>query len=529
MKRDMVLLATLCNQPNGEPRPEDQSSFPNLGLLELASCIVAQAQKVKLNVHIAYYDGSVFGNDRLRTFLRLHHQRVAVVGFSCFTQNFESCLEFAKSIRLLDPDIKICLGNDHFSVLSEEILSQHHDCIDFGFRGNDVVESFASLAIDQLRGFQLHLETYPGLVWRRGPRVVCNSEEPVSMDNRVPIDYSLMDTLIEDTSDRYVARQGAQTLFMRQCGYRGTSVNIARGCLKYRKRGLDDWAHPSNTCDFCSLFAGQPAVSSMSPPRAWEAIRNAFEQGYNYLYITADEFPLTFWPLIRAMVETRPPWYTDLPETMRPKLFVDIRGDAFANGRTSRLETLHAGLNVDHVFMGIDAFTLESVLATNKYFSTSPEHYLAACKEACDAITVCGMRLTVGSVINHMGTTKTILDKSLNEIANFLQRYSSSLVQFDFAILIPMPGSLAFDCLVMPDIATQRARELGVDIDHDYLRVTSNKYRKQTVFNDEELRRDFVKACSPHVTYELLIEHMKKLRDLVGRYELYYNCDALDY
>jgi hypothetical protein len=102
------------------------------------------------------------------------------------------------------------------------------------------------------------------------------------------------------------------------------------GCLKFKGR-RNESGIPLNACDFCAIIPGGAALAAQSAQRAWATIRNAFEHGYNYLFVTADELPSTFWPLVRSMVAEMPEWYRQLDPAERPRMMCYARADAFAN------------------------------------------------------------------------------------------------------------------------------------------------------------------------------------------------------
>lgn len=57
------------------------------------------------------------------------------------------------------------------------------------------------------------------------------------------------------------------------------------GCIKF---------NGDDACSFCSIQYGGMWKNELPAEEAWLAIRLAWTAGYDYLYVTADELPLTF-------------------------------------------------------------------------------------------------------------------------------------------------------------------------------------------------------------------------------------------
>src|SRR6185437_5914689 len=108
---------------------------------------------------------------------------------------------------------------------------------------------------------------------------------------------------------------------------------------------------------FCAIIPGTKAIAAHTHQRAWEILRNAWDQGSDYFWITADELPTTFWPLLREMAEHRPAWYEAIPKAERPKLLCYARSDAFRKSHAHRIDALVDRLNVDVFWIGLEAFS----------------------------------------------------------------------------------------------------------------------------------------------------------------------------
>src|SRR5690606_39197634 len=116
-----------------------------------------------------------------------------------------------------------------------------------------------------------------------------NSEE---YSNLPLVDYKLVDSLLPH-QEKYFKGQNETYAFMRNRNLKSQVIDIGRGCVKFSGKRMNDI--PLNACDFCGIIPGAKSVSMPNYKRAWEVIKNAYDQGFNYLYITADELPLTMW------------------------------------------------------------------------------------------------------------------------------------------------------------------------------------------------------------------------------------------
>ena len=519
--RNTVVLVNPCDLSHGIPEERITSHYPNLGLLTLGSSLKKLADSQSAKLDILYYDGTLFGNAALYDYISSNHSGILALCFSSFYTNFQSCIDLAEEAKKHNPEIITVLGNDHFSFLHERILTNHGNIFDYGFCGDDVVEGFSNLIIDLFLNRNPELQNYPGLVYLSDGVIRLNRENPDEFSRLPFVDYSLMDSLIPETSGKYIEIQGIEAPYIKEYGYRGTSVRVARGCWKLT--GKKDYVGLCpNACDFCSMYVGDRQIISLPAGRFWEAIKNAFDQGYNYLFITADEFPTTFWPLIREMTDNPPQWYQDIRPDQRPKLDIGARGDAFVGGKRTRLDTLVDKLNVDHIFIGADGYSNESLVALNKTKNRNHSGLLEQTLETCQLIADRGVHFSVGAVITHIGITPELMDKNYEQMKLFVDRFSrSTLKQFDFSVLIPIPGSHAFSYLTDPEKAAKRAKELGLRVNMDYLNHTAKKYARRDVFDMEELSFDFIIGCCPDIDLKTVTEQLKKLEELIAGTDLY--------
>lgn len=502
--------------------------YPNLGLLTLATALRGALQRKNITADVLYYDGSLLGDEFIRRYIERNAAHLSVIGYSSVTLNYGACLDLARHAKYCNPAIVNIIGNDHFSALYREIMTRRQDVFDYGFCGNDVVEGFVELVVGVLSGKTATLNSYAGLVFRdsRAPGGIARCPENPLEFTKLPLpDYSLLDSLVPH-SDKYIREQQAFYPHVRDEGLRITVVEIARGCLKFAGR-RNDSGIPLNACDFCAIVPGSNALTAQSAQRAWEIIRNAVAHGYNYLFVTADELPSTFWSLLRTMADQMPAWYRELKPADRPRMMCYARADAFRERVEERIDLLMNTLGFDHFFVGLDGFSSHSLRAMNKGINRRANdmddllhHNLVACRE----IARRGGRLSAGAVITHMGITPTLLETNYQIMRQIIEQYPRLFVELDFELLCPIPGSLAFDYLRKPGMARAKADSLGVNVNDRQLEIFHSKYCGKDDLDPQELASDFILGCCPDITVAMAHEYLHKVRQLVADAGIAYDC-----
>jgi len=525
-----ILLINPANTP-ARHKSFDPNIYPNLGLLTLATSLQQALRRRNVVAKVLYYDGALLGDDFIRTYIAQNAGRVSVIGYSAYTPNYGSCVSLARHAKGCNAGIVNVIGNDHFSALYKEIIRRQRGVFDYGFYGNDVVEGFTEFVIDLLTGTPGELTSYPGLVFRdpRSDSTVMRCPEDPAEFSRLPFpDYSLLDSLVPH-SEKYIAEQQGFYGYMRDEALRTTVIDIARGCIKFSGRRSESGT-PLNACDFCGIIPGSQALMAQSSRRAWEIIRNAFEQGYNYLFVTADELPTTFWSLLRSMADEMPDWYLALPPSERPRLMCYARADAFRERMRDRIDVMMNTLRFDHFFVGLDGFSSLSLRAINKginRIANDSDDLLRHNLIACEEIARRGGRLSAGAVITHIGITPGMLEQNFRAMRDIITRYSHLFMELDFELLGPIPGSLAFDYLRIPGMARARADALGLNVNDRYLETLHKKYRDADELDSQELTSDFVLGCCPDITVEMAHDHLRRVRDLMDEVGIAFDSNGI--
>ncbi|MGA2289535.1 B12-binding domain-containing radical SAM protein [Bradyrhizobium sp.] len=506
----------LLDDPN---EPYQANAFPNLGLLTLGTALRRDFAERGLPHRVTYFDASVTGNDRLLAYLETHAQRLFAICFSIYTANYVASTRIAERVKQLNPRVVAFVGNDGFSAIWQTVL-QRRAVYDYGFYGNDVVEGFSRLIVDLAERRVEDLRHYPGLVYRDPvdrARIVRNPEDPEEFHRLPMVDYSLTRGPL-DHDALYLAEQRRSMPFLSARGARGVTIEFARGCLKFAG-ARNDYGVPLNACDFCAINPGSKAMIGATAERSWAIIRNAVEQGYNYFFVTTDELPLTFWPLLNRMADGVPDWYRDLHRDERPRFLCYARADAFKPNKLHRIDLMMDRLNYDTFWIGLEAFSTISLRAMNKGISASRngsqdmlEHNLGAVEQAAKR----GARIGAGLIVTHLGITPDIMETNFEILRQCLTRHARTFAEITVNLLYPNPGSLAFDYLRTPASALQAATRLGLEVDYDHLLSVRDKYAEEDMIDTDELLCDFMRGCCPAISMDQAIDYRRRVMELVN-------------
>lgn len=510
-----LIIFVNANDTSRHTSSANTAIYPNLGLLTLMSALRTRLGEGRFR--LGYFDGTVYGNQKLHDFIDSHAAEIHALCFSVLTANYGAAVAMAQRAKNLNPAIRTIFGNDHFSAVYENIMSRR-PVIDAGFYGNDVVTGFTNFVIDDANQSLGDLANYPGLVHRSVSGAVRgNPELPAEYAGLPLVDYSLADSLFPHQELYLKAQQGVY-FFMRDRDLRSQVVDIGRGCIKFAGERLD--GIPVNACDFCGIVPGTKEIVSPEAERAWTILENVYRQGYNYFYITADELPLTLWRMLRGMAESPPEWFTDLHPAERPRMFGYTRAEAFATF-PDRISTLIDVLGFDQFFIGFDGLTDISLKVMNKQsvggrgrHDTPMGHNL----RALDSVVSSGGLVTAGVVLTHLGITREIMAENLSVLTDIVDAHPKTFTALDFSPLCPIPGSQSFRYLTHPESAERRAAQFGLTVDRGYLESVKDKYLFGDEFDMDELVRDFTIGCCPDISMALVDEHIERISELADRH-----------
>lgn len=489
--------------------------YPNLGLLTLMSSL--KKAVCRQDIDLGYLDGTIYGNPFIQTYIEKNSQSISAICFSVLTANYGASVMLANLARALNSKIITIFGNDHFSALYENVMKKQPN-VCYGFYGNDVVEGFTDLVSDIVSDSMNPLSSYHGLVYRNELGEVKRNPENHNEYNRLPlVDYSLADTLFPH-NELYIKGQQKTYHFMKERGLKSQVVDIGRGCIKFAGNLVEGIS--VNTCDFCGIIPGGKAILPQTVDRAWAILKNAYDQGYNYFYVTADELPLTLWSLLREMAKSIPEWYKNLPASQRPRLFGYARAEGF-DTHPEKIDIMVDVLGFDHFNIGFDGLSRISLEVMNKQPVGKKSYDLMMLNmDALQKAAKKGCLITAGFVVTHLGITPEIMEENYRKLEEIVSRYPSTFAALDFAPLCPIPGSLAFRYLTDPDFAKTRAEKFGLSVDVPYLESVRHKYRDQDLFDMDELKDDFIRGCCPKITTKYVDDYLERVRTIAEKFSI---------
>lgn len=479
----------------------DWANFPHLGILSLASYIDSVP-----GLDGRYIDGVIHPLDDILAAIRHQADRTLAVCLSVITANYESAVRIARAVKEIDQNIAIVVGNDHFTALSNEILMRHRELIDCGFAGNEVYSSLSEYLLDRKQSRAMGI--YPGSVHWESGRIV--SDPTVREDVNRIIDYDLIDRTLSHSSvytENFNSRLGQRIFELTGRRVRkGVPVEIGRGCIKFSG---DD------ACSFCSIQYGGMWKNELPADHAWIAIRHAWEAGYDYLYVTADELPLTFARLMLDMAESPPQWWRALQPEERPVLVGYARADGMEKDQVLKAMR-DIGFRI--LFVGVDAGAARSLQALNKPLrnkdpAAAAQRMYDANLRALSNARKYGVAIKAGFVLGHLGMNEMLLEENVDTYAEFLKAGRDVIISADIELLSPEPGSKDFQYLTHPDEADAMSERLGLDIGDAPLRQhIAERYRHVDTFDREAAIDDYIRAFMPELSKEKLAAARDRVR-----------------
>ncbi|WP_454737805.1 B12-binding domain-containing radical SAM protein [Cupriavidus necator] len=498
---DIDPVPASCETVSKGMQHTDWANFPHLGILSLASYVDSLPE-----LQAIYLDGVVHSISVITSQIQAKAASTLAVCLSAITANYQAALRIAHTIKTTDPAISVIMGNDHFSALSREILSRHHMLIDCGFVGNEIYTGLGQYLKD-LRRHTLD-GTYPGAVrWLAGQ--IVHDPQICEEVNRV-IDYDLIDRLLPHTplySANFTRRLGRRIVHLTgRHARRGVPVEIARGCIKFSG---------NDACSFCSIQYGGMWKNELHAVQAWQVIYNAWSAGYDYLYVTADELPLTFARLMLDMAEAPPEWWQQLEPDERPILVGYARADGMEKEHV--LDAMRQiGFRI--LFVGVDAGASLSLQALNKPLKNRDPRLASRRMHASNLRALLnarnhGVLIKAGFVLGHIGMNEALLEENVRTYVEFLRDGQDVIVSADIELLSPEPGSRDFHYLTHPDVAATVSSGLGLEISPVGLRETiANAYRGADIFDRECAIKDYIRALMPELSKNLLAQAREDVR-----------------
>ena len=291
----------------------------------------------------------------------------------------------------------------------------------------------------------------------------------------------------------------------------GVPLEIARGCIKFAR---------NDACSFCSIQYGAFWKNQVSNAElAWESMSLAVSNGYDYLYLTADELPLTFLPLLKQMAEDPPAWWSSISESQRPVVVGYARADGIAD---SRRAALLRTLGIRQVMIGIGCWcahiarSYEQAVGGNKFLWESHKRAARMFQQNIKALEVArheDLLVRVGFVLGHLGMTSALLEENVRCMCEILHSGRDVISALDVEVLSPQPGSRDFSYLCDPALALTDAVRLGLEIvpgkERDRI---ANEFLGNDIVDREMAMESYVRGLMPGVSMQLLADARNTVR-----------------
>lgn len=229
----------------------------------------AAAQRIGWHVEILHCGLERFNYDQFSTFIRTNH--FDVIGFKCFSYDFNSIRRHAQIIKAVSPASTILAGGPHPSSLPDLTLKQAPE-IDFGFVGE--AELSLPMFLERLEDIRIGDESVcaeiPGLIWRNHNSVNVNKSVYVNdLDELGMPDWDIINpTRYPDTTiGRYIpiittrgcpypcSYCGAFNVVGRKLRYRSVSSIIEEVGYLAKKYGIHKFSIADDNFTFKTKFA----------------------------------------------------------------------------------------------------------------------------------------------------------------------------------------------------------------------------------------------------------------------------------
>lgn len=488
-------------------RPQEHSDWSDFLCLGALSLVCALRANPALRP--IYVDGTIIDLGEILSYISDNSERVLAVCVGVLTANYEAGVLIARHAKAVDPRIWTVVGNDHFTALPAECM-RYADVLDYGFVGNEVVGPFTELVGRLHAGVPVTPGAVPSLVTRTGGSVDVAPPRPEPVFSRYG--YEFIDDGFSHTATytrqfrKRIAPRVEELLGKRVSA--GVPVDLGRGCVKF---AADD------ACTFCSIQYGGLWRNQLTPETAWQAVAAAWGAGYDYLYITADELPITFSSLLWGMNSAKPPWWQSLPVDDRPMMVGYARADGVADPRRTQLLV---DLGVRQVMIGMDAGSALSLAAMNKPLGGRRRDRMVEAEKlyqlnwkALEVARDHGLLIRAGFVVGHLGMSPELLAENVERIKALISEGRDVISAIDVEVLSPQPGSYDFTYLTSPAAAMAAADRLGLAIaDVDELERVAGNWRGRDVVLPELAMRDYARALMPGVAFDALAEARSSIR-----------------
>jgi radical SAM superfamily enzyme YgiQ (UPF0313 family) len=313
----------------------------------------------------------------------------------------------------------VIIGGNIATALNERIL-KYHEYVDYC-----ICNDGETPMLELLKGTDIG--KIPNLVWRDGNKIIKNDSMQEDL-RKLPIinrEYINFESYVKRSNDPDYKPIDAFS--------RPTNMYSLKGC---------SWrAQDGGGCYFCSIH--DKGLRSRDPKQVWEERQILVKKyGVNYIWDPSDNFAAD------------PQWFREFYET-KPVNFVVpfsnyIRVD-FVTDETARM--LHEMGSVQ-VFCGMESGSEVALKSLNKNISRQ------MVENALKILRKYDITVVLGIVIGAKGETQETVIETLNYMKYLLETYPN-LDRFEWGTLAPLPGSKAFNEMMVHDELKEKYAEFG--------------------------------------------------------------------
>jgi len=421
----MSIQLQLVNAPllPGYQKSSRTGTYPPLSIASLAGFVMAHDPTPEVEL----IDGELIGIADICSRLDAD-----VVGISCNIMTYGPALDIAKAAAAKGS--KVILGGPFPTSMPKTIL-KNRSYVDA------VVVGDGEVALSEyLRG--VPPSSIANLCFREGKEIIQNDESIVSFDG-LPLPTYLNLPLQQ---------------YFQNYGHRYAEYKPFRGSLAIYSRKGCIWRNASNGgCVFCMI--PHKGIRYKKPKALWDEIV-FFRQacGVNFFWEVSDTFT------------ENSRWIEEFVQTMPAGLDVAFSVYARASNISERLARQLRELSVYEVFIGAESGDDEILRRMKKGITVEQTRH------AVRILSTEGIKIILSFVFGLPGETSGSIQRTVN-LAHELSQWPG-VVETSSSILLPIPGSTAFDMLMtIPGMAAKHGCDL---LDLDGLKLDWIKYFTDT-------------------------------------------------
>lgn len=452
-KRNEKKLIVFVNAPNDDRgatadglsgqyiEHSDWANMPHAGLLSIASYLASSS-----DYEPVYFDGTINHPDELLRFVKQNADDIRAIGFSMLSANTQTTFSLIRACKSVAPHIVAVIGNDHASFFATSIAASQSDLVDAIFVGDSPYGPLAAFLKATECGKPVTTKSKMGAQIFESAR---ETEFP-------PYRFDLIDRHFPHMAAyQRNFRNGVAAAVSERLGIQVKSaipIHIAQGCLKFVA---------NDPCSFCSIYPGKDGKAHIGDAHAaWARIHAAYNAGFDYLYVTADELSQTFQHFLSAMESARPEWSHGLFENGQALLVGYARADGLANRRV--VKTLR-NIGFRLLMVGFDSFDGSALAAFGKGMTWEDSRQLDRQRSALANCRDANLSVKAGIVVGYFGATEADIEFQVAAASGIFDEFGDTIFSADVEILSPEPGSRDYLRLTNRQTALLDASRLGSD------------------------------------------------------------------